>query len=92
MKVHELIELLEEMDPEADVWLMVQPSYPFEHRIEGVCQRSDLAEPDPEAEPWAERDRWGANESQLPATDVFLLDGGQARYGAKAAWDAARRW
>ena len=92
MKVHELIEILQDMDPEATVWLMVQPNYPFEHRLGGVCQRSDWAEEDPEAEPWTDRDRWGASESQLPGNDVFILDGGQARYGAAAAWEAGRRW
>ena len=93
MKVHELIEILQEMDPEADVFLAVQPGYPFEHSVAGVCQRGDwLDDADDTAQPWADGDRWGASDDQLPKNDVLLIDGGQVRYGAKAAWDAARRW
>ncbi len=94
MNVHELIAILEEMDPDADVWLMVQQSYPFEVAIAGVCQRGDWVEDeeDDTDEPWTGGDRWAASESQLPRNDVFILDGGQVRYGAKAAWDVARRW
>ena len=92
MKVSELIEILEDMDPEAEVFLGVQPGYPFEHRIGGVCQRGDWVEEDETDEPWTGRDRWGASDGQFPRNDVLLLDGGQVRYGSKAAWDAARRW
>ena len=92
MKVHELIEILQDMDPDADVWLMTQQNYPFEHSIAGVAQRGDWAESDETDEPWTDRDRWGANEAQLPGNDVFTLDGGQARYGAAAAFEAGRRW
>ncbi len=92
MKVYELIEIMQDMDPDADVWLMSQQDYPFEHRVAGVCQRGDWVEEDPTDEPWADGDRWGASETQLPRSDVFILEGGQTRYGAKAAWDAARRW
>ena len=92
MKVHELIEILQDMDADADVWLMTQQNYPFEHSIAGVAQRGDWAEDDETDEPWTDRDRWGASESQLPQNDVFIVEGGQVRYGAKAAWDAVRRW
>ncbi len=95
MKVHELIEILQDMDPEADIWVMSQQNYPFEHSIAGVCQRGDWAEEDDTdeaGESWTRGDRWSASESQLPANDVFIVEGGQVRYGAKAAWDAARRW
>jgi len=92
MKVHELIEILQEMDPDADVYLGVQPNYPFEHRIAGLAQRGDWTEDDETEEPGTDRDRWGASDGQLPNNDVLILDGGQVRYGAKAAWDTARRW
>ncbi|PIE65596.1 MAG: hypothetical protein CSA24_02435 [Deltaproteobacteria bacterium] len=91
MKVHELIESLQEMDPDADVYLGVQPNYPFEHRIAGLAQRGEWAEDDEAEEPWTDRDRWGASEGQLPNNDVLILDGGQVRYGAKAAWESVRR-
>jgi hypothetical protein len=43
MKVYELIELLQEFDPEADVFLGTQPSYPFEHTIAGLVERREFA-------------------------------------------------
>lgn len=91
MKVRELIEILEDMDPDADVFVMSQESWPFECSVAGVAERGDWLEEDPEAEPWSRRDRWGASEAQLPANDVFIVEGSQLRYGAKAAWEAARR-
>jgi hypothetical protein len=91
MKVNELIEILENMDQDADVFVMSQESWPFECNLAGVCQRGDFTEEDPEAEPCANGDRWGASESQLPMNDVFLVEGSQVRYGSKAAWEAARR-
>lgn len=85
MKVHELIEILQEMDPDADVYLGVQPNYPFENRIAGLAQRGDWTEDDETEEPWTDHDRWGASDGQLPNNDVLILDGGQVHYGAKAA-------
>lgn len=34
MTVAELIEQLEALDPEAEVRIAVQPTYPFEHRLD----------------------------------------------------------
>ena len=92
MKVQELIEILEEMDPEAEVYVMAQRSWPFEHSLAGVCQRSDFTETDPDAEPETGSDRWAASADSLPGNDVFLVQGEQLRYGDAAAWDAARGW
>lgn len=94
MKVRDLIDILETMDPDADAFLLVQPSYPFEVHLTGVCQRSDFAEETRDSgEPGgaAVGDRWQLAEADLPGNDVFLLAGDQVRYGNKAAWDAARR-
>ncbi len=96
MKVSDLIELLEVMDPDADVYIMAQPNWPFEHGLSGVCQRSDFTEADECDDDDEEngedtprgRDRWSASESQLPGNDVFLVEGSQLRYGNKNAWDA----
>jgi hypothetical protein len=74
MKVCDLIELLEDMDPNADVLAMVQPRYPFEHRVEGAVQRGELLD--------------SADESMdLDANDVFIVVGDQLRYGTKRAWE-----
>ena len=35
--------------------------------------------------PW--RDRWSAQDYELPPEDVFLVEGSQRRYGSKHAWD-----
>ena len=91
MRVSELMEILETMNPDAAVWLAVQPEYPFEVALAGVCERGDYAEVDETAQPWTGSDRWSASESELPANDVLILAGSQARYGNKDAWGAARR-
>lgn len=95
MKVSKLIELLSDLDPDADVYVMSQRSYPFENALDGVTIREDFvdcddddveADDDPEAP--GPDDRWSAPESKLPRNDVFLLEGRQLRYGSSAAWDA----
>ena len=91
MKVRELIEILEEFDSEAEVLLSVQPAWPFEHTLAGVCQRSDLMEED-DGEADDEDQGQGLSGEELPANDVFLVEGTQLRYGSKRAWDVARRW
>ncbi len=88
MKVKDLIELLEGMDEDADVYLMGQPNYPFEHGIAGVCQRGDFAGEDEDDDCEARVDRWAASDDALPKNDVFLCEGSQLRYGNKDAWDA----
>ena len=92
MKVRDLIEFLEDMDPDADVFIMSQENWPFECSVAGICEREDFIEPDPEeeSEPWTKRDRWAASDQQLPAKDVFIVEGNQLRYGSKRAWEVVR--
>ena len=40
MKVKELIDLLEEQDPDAEVLIMSQQNWPFENGVYGVTVRS----------------------------------------------------
>jgi hypothetical protein len=97
MKVYELREILDDLDSEADVYIMSQESWPFENDVVGVITRGDIsshevdedveADEGVEAEPWTDHDRWAAPESRLPATDVFLVEGRQLRYGSRGAWD-----
>jgi hypothetical protein len=70
MNVKELIEMLEECDPEAKVKFMSQPSYPLEHSIGGIVRRKTFTV--------------DINDN---AEDVFLLEGGQTKYGSKNAWE-----
>jgi hypothetical protein len=97
MKVRELIEILEELDPEASVYLMSQQNWPFEVAIHGVTVREEFTESDDEdddgreAPAASEHDRWSARPESLPRNDVFIVEGSQLRYGSKEAWDAAYR-
>jgi hypothetical protein len=84
MKVAELIEILEGMDPDAEVLIGSAPAWPFEYAIAGVTTREDvLAETEDENDP--------VYEDNKAPSDVFLLEGEQLRYGSKLMWSAARR-
>ena len=50
MKVQDLIDILEAMDPEAAVFVGVQPEYPFECNLAGICERGDYVDDDGDAE------------------------------------------
>ena len=99
MTVSELRELLEGCDPEAEVRIMSQESWPFENAIRGVAVREDFAgeacecdrrigEPHEEGCP-AEDD---AAPENCAANDVFIVEGEQERYGDKSAWEVLRRY
>ncbi|MGE0328391.1 MAG: hypothetical protein AB7K71_33385 [Polyangiaceae bacterium] len=76
MKVHQLIELLSDLDPEANVLLMHQPRWPFEYSISGIAVRKDYDEREGEG---------------MKPTDVLLCEGQQIRYGDRDGWDVLRR-
>jgi hypothetical protein len=82
MQVRDLIELLEDQDPEAEVLIMTQESWPFENAIAGVAAREEIVECDAGE---------GEREEGTAPNDVFIVEGRQLRYGSKAAWNAARR-
>jgi hypothetical protein len=94
MKVHQLIEILDELDSDGEVFLVVGERWPFEHYVHGVAIREDVvgedADPNEEA-PEPPRDRWTAGQSTLPRNDVLIVAGSQARYGDPDTWGAARR-
>jgi hypothetical protein len=71
MTVGELIAELESYPEDANVRIMTQPSYPFEHHIDMVVQRVDFAD---------------ADEEDGDEDDVFILEGDQIGYGSKRAW------
>jgi hypothetical protein len=92
MKVKELIDILEEQDPDAEVLIMSQQNWPFENGVYGVTARSEMDGDD--------EDEDGDNEGATAATDardgratndVFIVEGSQLRYGSKTAWDVATR-
>ena len=81
MTVADLIELLEDMPPDARVFIMSQQSYPFECAVSGVTTRLDMGQFDDEDDaPKTD------NDGEMRPTDVFIVEGQQIRYGDKAAW------
>ena len=96
MKVYELMEILEAADPEADVLLASQPSWPFEWSVSGAVIRSEipprweededeLPPDDEDDDPDANigRDTWFNNGR---SSDVILTEGSQLRYGKHDYW------
>jgi hypothetical protein len=83
MKVQDLIDILSEQDPDAEVLLMTQQSWPFEYSIAGVTCRSELVGDDGE-------DSSESDDGTKPE-DVFLVEGRQLRYGNANAWNVAHR-
>lgn len=84
MKVSELIELLEEQDPDAEVLVMSQENWPFECAIAGVATRDEILRADAD-----ERD--DCLDPGAHRNDVFIVEGEQLRYGSKTAWNVATR-
>jgi hypothetical protein len=84
MKVRELIKILNDCDPDAEVLLASQPNYPFEYAVAGVVTREDFLDQD---------DSEG-DEPELPngerLDDVLLCEGQQLRYGDREAWNNVR--
>jgi hypothetical protein len=76
MTVQELIDELEGCDAEAAVRFLAQPSWPFEYTIAAVVEAAD--QPD---------DLSGYRET--PAKRVLLVEGRQACYGDKRAFEEA---
>jgi len=97
MTVSELLQMLEGCDPEAEVRIMSQETYPFENAIRGVCIREDMSSGDDECEcdhRFTEPHEEGCPAGEEPeygdgtqANDVFIVEGMQERYGHKGAWD-----
>lgn len=98
MNVQNLIRMLEDLDPEAEVRLAIQPSYPFEHRLGGVRYRSknqeaidDIHEAMRGGE-LTEEEKEEASDRllELDETDekiVYLLEGGQIGYASRNLWN-----
>lgn len=77
MNVGQLINRLEEFDPEDEVRLMFQPSWPLQFSVRGVADSADFIDLDEESS--AKRIAW-------------LVEGEHpydAPYGYKDAWDVA---
>jgi hypothetical protein len=93
MKVSELIELLEEQDPDAEVLVMMQQNWPFECSLAGVTTREEMlrADRDEDGEGDDDDEEEPRLERGTAKSDVFLVEGEQLRYGSKTAWSVATR-
>lgn len=91
MKVSELIELLEEQDPDAEVLVMMQQNWPFECSLAGVTTREEMLRADRDADGDGDEDEEPRLERGTAKSDVFLVEGEQLRYGSKTAWSVATR-
>jgi hypothetical protein len=85
MKVGQLIEILSEMDENAEVLIASQSQWPFEHAIYGVARRAEMRGED------ADDEAPEGYEAGTAPSDVFIVEGTQLRYGSKAAWETAQR-
>ena len=88
MKVKELIEYLEDENPDAEVLIMSQPSWPFEHSVAGVVGNEILLR-DADADDPFDSDEHPKtfDGATLDKDRVFILEGRQLRYGNKDAWN-----
>ena len=79
MNVRELIERLEDLDPEATVLLAHQPSWPLQFNLQGVASSFDLA-------CYAEDEEYDDTESV-----VYLAEGDHPDhpYAPSAVWEVA---
>ena len=94
MKVSELIELLEEQDPNAEVLVMSQPNWPFELSLAGVTTREEMLRADRDEDGDGDDDDDDEEprlERGTAKSDVFLVEGEQLRCGSKTAWSIATR-
>ena len=86
MNIQDLIEQLEDYKAEhgedAEVRLMTQQNWPFENRVYGLCDSSELQDED-------EDEDEGEGDTEGKAI-VYLVEGSQICYGNKNAWDAAQ--
>lgn len=89
MKVQELIEILEDCDPEAQVLVMSQEQWPFEQRVVGAVTREDLVAAAGEED--TDGYRPPRQEEGTSPSDVFIVEGEQLRYGSRLAWELARK-
>ena len=86
MTIDELIERLEEyrdtLGGEAKVLLMTQQQWPFENDICGIVSGEEINDSQDD-----DRDDGDVEDEAV----VYIVEGGQLRYGTKRAWDILGR-
>lgn len=79
MRVNELIERLEDADPDAEVRIVHQPHYPLQSSVRGVATAEEIAE-------------YGDGDDEYEASIVWVVEGSQISetpYGPRAAFEVA---
>ena len=97
MNVTQMIELLEDCDPEAEVWLAHQPSWPLQFTVRGVydpaatppeCSEHGIAYVPAEC---GECDELTDTRHQVNGPVVYIVEGdhpnGSSPYAPKEAWE-----
>ena len=79
MKVSELIEFLEEQDPDAEVLVMMQQSWPFECSLAGVTTREEMLRADRDEDVDGDEDEEPRLERGTATSDVCPVDADQLR-------------
>jgi len=87
MKVKELMQLLGYCDPEAEVVMASQRSWPVEHSVSGVATREGCRRAAEEADEHAGERGY---QPGTAASDVILAEGTWLRYGEREAWHATQ--
>lgn len=86
MTVTELMEVLEDLNPEAEIRLMIQRHYPMQSGLYGICTDEAMKHADgDEGEEDEQEDR---NDSRTESV-VYLVEGAHIAYGNKKAWSVA---
>ena len=86
MKVKELMEVLKDLEPDAQVLIASQPNWPFEIELSGVVTRAECGVSGEDG-----REEPRHTDAGLSPTDVFLVEGQQLRYGSKTPFRLARK-
>jgi len=86
MTIQELIDRLQDFDPNAEVRLMTQENWPFQNSIRGICDARDLRD----------EDECDCAEAKCPCCNpdepdevAYIVEGSQLGYGNKNAWNIA---
>jgi len=87
MTVSELIEFLEQQDPDATVFIMAQEDdAPFECDVAGLTVREDFIEGDGDEDGDDKEPAGRKRKRGTAASDVFIVQGDSLRRGTREAW------
>lgn len=87
MNVRDLIERLNDLDPEAEVLIASQPSWPMQNKLTGVASAEDV-----QAETACEdHETYNCPLCEVPPI-IYLVEGSSPDqpYAPRAAWEVAR--